>query len=359
MRSGKIKNFVSIIIRRACTVCICGPANEGVSNSCKNVRGQALSLVVFEALICHRAGCRGCVLIELYGVRNRSPLCVNIQISRATRGDNGNLGSSIKSVACIPTAEDVTFTSGIFQINVSGIYIITIGICACVLTTIQMISDVISVIIPVSNVFLITNASGINNHGHGRFANICSCPPKESIANSCGSCQNNIIARYGINNRVIRCNRTALKVVANGIFANIPLCRQSNVGSSLPYSAFNLFLAKIPTKEIVTSASRNLKSILTIKGHLGRSVCNIPACRAIGNGVCFSSPRSNYDFVLHYGSSKVIIPCGKIVALSCSLGSYCKRTFFDLLCINAHTACRVKNNIVHRLSSDFERVELC
>ena len=188
LRSGKIKNCVRIIIRCACTVCICGPANEGVSNSCKNVRGQALSLVVFKALICHRAGCRGCVLIELYGVRNRSPLCVNIQISRATRGDNGNLGSGIKSVACIPTAEDVTFTSGIFQINVSRVYIITIEICACVLTTVQMISDVISIVIPICNVFFVSDATGVNDHRHSRSAYICSCPPKESIAYSCRSC---------------------------------------------------------------------------------------------------------------------------------------------------------------------------
>ena len=226
------------------------------------------------------------------------------------------------------------------------------------MTTVQIISDVISIVIPICNVFFVSDATGVNDHRHSRSANICSCPPKESIANSCGSCQNNIIAHYGINGRIICCNRTALKVVTNGIFTNIPLCSQSDVGCGLPYSVFNFFLAKIPTKEIVTSASRNFKSILTIKGHLGCSVCNITTCRIIGNGVFFSRPGSNNNFIFRDGSSKVIIPCGKIVALSCGLGSYCKRTFFDLLCINARTTCRVKNNIVHRLSSDFERVEL-
>ena len=317
-----------------------------------------MSLVILKSLIVHRSGCGRCVFIEFYGVCNRSPLCVNIQISRATRGDNDNLGSGIKSIACVPTAEDITFTSGIFQINVSRIDIISVGIVFVVYTTVQMISDVISNVIPISNVFLVANTSGINNHGHGRFANICSCPPKESIAKSRRSCQNNIIAHYGINSRVICCNRTAFKVVANGIFANIPRCSQSDVRSSLPYSAFNFFLAKIPTKEIVTSARWYFKGVLAIIGCRSGVVCNITAIRVIGNGVFFSNPRSNYDFVLHYGSCKIIIPCGKIVALSCRLGSYCERTFFDLLCVNTRTASRVKNDIVHRLSSDFERVKL-
>ena len=186
-----------------------------------------------------------------------------------------------------------------------------------------MVGDIVSVIIPISNVLFVTNGSSINNHGHGRFANICSCPPKESIANSCGSCQNNIIARYCINSRVICCNRTALKVVSNGIFANIPLRKQCYIRCSLPRSAFNLFLAKIPTKEIVPSASRNFESIIAIVGYRSGVVCNIAAIGVVSDSVLFSSPRSHYDFVFRHGSSKIIIPCGKIVALSCSLGGYC------------------------------------
>ena len=282
-----------------------------------------MSLVIFKNLIVHRSCCGGCVFIEFYGICNRSPLCIQILIARATHRDNGNLGSGIKSIACVPTAEDITFTSGIFKVNVCRIDIISVGIVFVVCTAIQVISDIVSIVIPISNVFLVANASGINNHGHGRFANICSRPPKESIANSCGSCQNNIIARYGINDRVICCNRTALKVVTNGIFANIPLCKQCYIRCSLPRSILYFFGIKIPTKEFITSARGYFKGVLTIIGYRSRIVCNITSIGVIGDGVLFSRPRCNNNFIFRNGSSKVIIPCGKIVALSCGLGSYC------------------------------------
>ena len=136
LRCRKVENLVCVIIGHTCSVGVCGPTNKGISNSRKEIRGQALSLVIFKCLIVHRSGCRGRVFVELYSICNRSPLCIQILITRTTHNDYGNFRVGTKRIARIPTTEDITDTGGIFKVNVCRVNVVSVGIVFMICTTI-------------------------------------------------------------------------------------------------------------------------------------------------------------------------------------------------------------------------------
>ena len=221
-----------------------------------------------------------------------------------------------------------------------------------------MINYLVVLTYPICRVFAGSDRAARQSHRRRGLAYSRSSPAKENISRSCRIDKSYILALNCINGRIRRGNASALKVVTNVILTRIPPCDKSCIRGNAPGKIVYPFISVIPAEKLVILSGRRCKGIFFVVGYIKRATLNASARRVISNSIFLCSPGRGYYLVFGYRRAEIVIPAKKIVSVTGCHGLGRKAVLLNRLYLKALSSRNVKNNVVGRLSSYLEGIDL-